>query len=233
MSFIEEIQNAAVDSNTDLATLLRKCKLLAARLGSQPLENWLLWESNGYPDEVEVPNYRIWPLEVKGQFFGPFGSEIQNVPIPLACLPERARDHYRNYKSRQSIASIEEMLRLNEGGILVVSTSDLAVTLGKKVYRNYNCVRAWAEFSIGHPIELLNAVRNRILDFAIAVWKESPTAGEQPGLSDKKIEPDRVTQIFYNIVYLGTAINSPIQQGGAHADMIQTASRRDDSKKDA
>lgn len=228
MSLIEDIQNAAVDSNTDLATLLRKCKLLAARLGSQPLEDWLLWESNGYPDEVEVPDYRIWPLELKGQFFGPFGSGIENAPIPLACLPERIRGHYRNYKSRLSVANIEEMLRQSEDGILVVSTGDLAVTLGRKVYRGQNCVRAWAEFGIGHAIELLNAVRNRILDFAIAIWKEAPTAGEQPEESDKKIEPSRVTQIFYTIV--GTAINSPIQQGGAHANMIQPVSySHDDS----
>ena len=157
MSLIEDIQNAAVDSNSDLATILRKCKLLAARLGSQPLEDWLLWELNGYPDEVEVPDYRIWHLEVKGHFFGPL-SEIQNAPIPLACLPERVRDHYRNYKCRQSVASIEEMLRKSEDGTLSVSTSDLAVTLGGKVYQGYNCVKAWAEFSIGHPIELLNEI---------------------------------------------------------------------------
>ena len=30
----EQIQSAAVDANGDIATLLRKCKLLAARLGS-------------------------------------------------------------------------------------------------------------------------------------------------------------------------------------------------------
>jgi hypothetical protein len=24
------------------------------------LEDWLVWESNGYPDNVEVPEYRVW-----------------------------------------------------------------------------------------------------------------------------------------------------------------------------
>jgi hypothetical protein len=57
MTLLEDIQNAAIDSQSDLGTLLRKCKLLAARLGSQPLEEFLLWESNGYPDDVEVPDY--------------------------------------------------------------------------------------------------------------------------------------------------------------------------------
>ena len=52
MSLLEDIQSAAVDSNSDLGTILRKCKLLAARLGSKTLENWLIYESNGYPLDV-------------------------------------------------------------------------------------------------------------------------------------------------------------------------------------
>jgi hypothetical protein len=39
MTLLQDIQNAAVDASSNLATLLRKCKLLAARLGSQQLED--------------------------------------------------------------------------------------------------------------------------------------------------------------------------------------------------
>lgn len=49
MTVLEEIQNEAVDSKSDLGALLRKCKVLAARLGSKQLQDWLIWESNGYP----------------------------------------------------------------------------------------------------------------------------------------------------------------------------------------
>ena len=97
MTILEDIQAAAVDANSDLGTILRKCKVLAARLGSVSLENWLLWEANGYPEDVAVPNYRIWPLDVKGYFSGPFGSGLQNAPIPSICLPEKARKYYEKY----------------------------------------------------------------------------------------------------------------------------------------
>ncbi len=205
MSLLEDIQNAAVDSKSDLGTLLRKCKLLAARLGSQPLEDWLIWESNGYPEDVDVPDYRIWPLEVKGHFAGPFGSGIQNAPIPSVSLPEKARDAYQNYKCRQSIDSIEEMLKRSDKGKLRVSTGDLAVALGTNVYEYQNCIQAWAEFSVGNLIELLNTVRNRILDFALAIWKEAPAAGNQTGKSEQEIESGRVTQIFNTTIYGGPA----------------------------
>src|SRR5262249_36822253 len=126
VALLEDIQNSAVDANSDLGTLLRKGKLLAARLGIKPLEGWLLWESNGYPDNVPVPEYRIWPLEVKGHFFGSFGSGLRNAPIPSALLPDQVRKSYQNYECRQSIASIEATLRAeNDGATVSVGTADL------------------------------------------------------------------------------------------------------------
>ena len=205
MTLLEEIQNSAVDANSDLGTILRKCKLLAARLGSRPLEDWLIWESNGYPDGIEVPDYRIWPLEVKGHFSGPFGSGLRNAPIPWACLPKGARMQYQRYQCRQSIASIEAVLEKGESGSLSVSTGDLALSLGAKVYQGQNCVQAWAEFSISNLVELLNSVRNRLLDFALAVWKEEPMAGEVGDNSTKSLESSKVTQIFNTTVYGGSA----------------------------
>jgi len=205
MTLIEEIQKEAVDSKSDLGTLLRKCKLLAARLGSSPLEDWLLWKSNGYPDSVDVPSYRIWSLELRGHFAGPFGSGIRNAPIPWMCLPEKTRHAYKNYRCRQSITSIEEILKKTNKGILHVSTGDLAVALGTNVYESQNCIQAWAECGVSNLIEVLNTVRNRILDFALAVWKEAPTAGEGNWRISPDIEPARVTQIFNTTVYGGAA----------------------------
>jgi hypothetical protein len=216
MSLLEEIQKEAVDSKSDLGALLRKCKVLAARLGSQPLEDWLIWESNGYPDEIDVPDYRIWPLELKGHFSGPFGSGMRNAPIPMMCLPEKVRVKYQNYKCRQSIASIEQIIKGEHKGTLHVPTGDLAVVLGSNVYDGQNCLQALAEFGAGHLLELLNAVRNRILDFSLAIWKENPNAGESSMQSDKNIEPARVSQIFNTTVYggaatlVGNATDSPI-----------------------
>lgn len=205
MSILKEIQTAAVDGKSDLGMLLRKCKVLAARLDSELLENWLLWESNGYPEDVEVPDYRVWELQLKGHFFGPFGSGIQNAPIPLVCVPEEARKHYERYECRQSIASVEAALK-TDSATLQVSTGDLAVMLGTRVYQGQNCVQVWAEFGAGHLVELLNSVRNRILDFSLAIGKVDPIAGEESGgPSNSPLKPSKITQIFKTTVYGGSA----------------------------
>lgn len=214
-TLLEDIQAAAIDGNSDLAAVLRRCKVLAARLGSAPLEDWVLWESNGYPEQSSVPAYRIWPLQVKGTFFGPFGSGMQNVPIPLACIPDDVRRSYEAYECRQSIASLETAMKSGQT-TFSVSTADLALALGTDVYENQNCVKAWAEFSAGHVVEILNTVRNRVLDFALAIWKEAPRAGE---LDENRLEPAHVTQIFYTTVgeggvatVVGSALHSSIGQ---------------------
>jgi len=202
---IEDIQNSAVDANSDLGTLLRKCKLRAARLGSQLLEDWLIWESNGYPDNIPVPAYRVWPLEIRGNFAGALGSSLTNVTIPYACLPEKARRTYENYECRYSIAAIEEMVSKAINDTLYVGTSDLMLFLSQKVFRDMTCLQASASFGTSILIELLNTVRNRILDFALAVWKEAPNAGELGNGPSAKLESTRVTQIFNTTVYGGSA----------------------------
>lgn len=208
MTLLEDIQSAAVDQNSDLGTILRKCKLLAARLDSKALENWITYESNGYPKNIEVPSYRMWPLEVKGNFSGPYGSELRNVSIPLNFLPENARDSYRNYQCRQSIASLVAIVdkdKNSDDGIIQVEAAGLAIILGRNVYKYQNCIAAWGEIGIGHIIDLLNAVRNRILDFALAVSKQYPEAGELNKMADHNISQSTITQIFYTTVHGGSA----------------------------
>ena len=205
MSLLEEIQNAAIDASNDLGTVLRKCKLLAARLGSQQLEDWLIWESNGYPEEVPVPEYRVWSLEVKGHFAGAFGSGLRDAPVPLRLLPENVWKSYNEYKCRLSIATVESTLEKNKSGRIHITTGDLSSDLGENVYEGMNCLQCWAEFSTTNLIELLNAVRNRVLDFSLAVGKEHPNAGETNPNAPESPSSDKITQIFNMTIHGGTA----------------------------
>ena len=59
MSLLYEIQESIVQSDTDIGPVLLKLRLLAARLGSVSLEEWVKYESEGYQSNIEVPPYRI------------------------------------------------------------------------------------------------------------------------------------------------------------------------------
>ena len=206
MILLEQLQEAAVDPNSDLGEVLRRCKVLAARLRIPPLEDWLLWESNGYPDDVDLPDYRVWPIAVKGHFSGPFGSTIRNAAIQTICIPEEYREAATRFECRQSVATVSAMiehLERVERDTIRVAMGDLAVILGNNVFTGYNCLQAWGEFSTPCVIEVLNSVRNRILDFVLAIWREYDAVGNtgnSPG-----IDPQKATQIFYTTVYGGAA----------------------------
>jgi hypothetical protein len=72
VTLLEEIIEGASGKAVDLPTLLRRCKVLAARLESKPAEDWLEFELDGYPVHVAVPRYRVLPMQLKGNFMGEF-----------------------------------------------------------------------------------------------------------------------------------------------------------------
>jgi hypothetical protein len=59
MSLLREIQEDAIDSGVSIEDLLRKCMLLAARLGNEEFKKWINQELNGYSTKEELPKYRI------------------------------------------------------------------------------------------------------------------------------------------------------------------------------
>ena len=54
MSLLREIQDSAVDAREPIGALLRKCKILAVRLGSSEFKSWVENELNGYPEKSEI-----------------------------------------------------------------------------------------------------------------------------------------------------------------------------------
>jgi hypothetical protein len=110
------------------------------------------------------------------------------------------------WQCRQSISSLEAAIQSGETSFQL-STGDLSLILGGDVYQGQHCVKVWAEFGAGNVVEVLNSVRNRILDFAIAIWKESPTAGESSSTGVRDIESAHVSHIFQTIVYDGGFAN--------------------------
>jgi len=213
---LDDIQNAAIDDSSDLGTVLRKCKVLAATLDNRPLEQWLLLEANGYPPQAELPDYRLIPITLRGRFQSATHSGNALV-IPPACLPKETRDELFPYRSRQSITVIQSLAAKDDsGGSVAVPYSNLPLIVQGKAYPGMNCYEAWGEVSSFSLTEIVNTVRNRVLDFVLALKKELPDMGVNS--SDKEIATlpaERVTQIFLTVSgdyanVVGNAVHSPV-----------------------
>ena len=58
MSLLRDIQNELAAPSTDVTNVLRKCKILAAQLGSEEFARWIDLELDWYPESQPTPEYR-------------------------------------------------------------------------------------------------------------------------------------------------------------------------------
>lgn len=196
MSLLRDIQNAAIDASIPLTTLLRKCKVLAARLGNSEFKQWIDNELNGYDSKDSLPAYRILRVNSKGHFSGPFQSGLRNADIPLSCIPEKFRDNLTYSYLMEPIAALESLVSSAEGGTAQEPWNpDLVAYVGQDIYEGMNCMQAWKVIPINRIVAALDTVRTRVLNFVIEIEAEAPEAGEAPANSSP-LPQERVHQIF-------------------------------------
>lgn len=206
MSILREIQSAAIDANADVIVLLRKCKVLAARLGNSDFKNWVEHELNGYPSKDELPEYRVLNVQSRGNFSGPFGSGFQSVQIPPRCLPKKWRDFLSTTYLTGSISEYNAIIKNvpDENDTLIMPwPADLLPET--KVFRDMFCYAAWREIPPSSIVSLVDTVKNKILDFVLKIEEIDPEAGDDSSDS-KALSQDDVKQVF-NISIMGDVAN--------------------------
>ncbi|MFZ5188042.1 hypothetical protein [Enterobacter hormaechei] len=212
MSLLHQIQESVVQDGSSLGPILLKLRLLAARLGSNDLEEWVKHESEGYPQDAVLPDYRIVGVTYKGTFSGPFGSGIKNAPIPPILIKTFTNDSWNNYSVRESIAAVDELVKVStKGGSLGINASNLILLLQGKIYKGYACNDISGDISVVSLSEISQAVRNRVLELTIEFEKSIPSAahitfGTQGMDKDNASKAQQITQqIIYGNV--GNAIS--------------------------
>ncbi|HVU37447.1 MAG TPA: hypothetical protein VHC95_03875 [Opitutales bacterium] len=201
MSLLQEIQNAAIDGSSDIETVLRKCRLLAARLKHEDFKNWVQWELDGYPDDVDLPDYREFHGQCYGHFSGPFGSGIKNAQIPESCIPNTIKDILTMRKFRGGIGSLAYLVNgHSENSLRSPWPADAYPLFHNRVYERMVLIQAWVDIPKNVIVGMVSTVRNRILNFAIEIEASNPDAGEA-SLGSVPVPEAKVTQIFNTNIY--------------------------------
>ena len=199
MGLLEEIQDGATESSSDLTTVLRKCLRLAYKLAHDPFRQWVEHELNGYPEDADLPDYRKVATQSYGHFYGTFQSIHKNRPIPSYALPEDYREMATTLDLRQGIAYYASLA--DDGSLKAHWDSDAVLMVQDKILQGYTLGHAWRAFGPGTFTVLLDIVRNRVLDFAIQIEMENPDADAAPS-ERGPIAQETVTNI-YNTTILG------------------------------
>jgi len=202
MSLLRDIQDAAIDQSIDVTFLLRKCKVLAARLGNEEFNKWVDDELNGYKIIEDLPDYRILSVESKGHFSGYAGRSLRNANIPLSCIDKKFRKVLEKSYGMQPISAYVDLLANSEGGGSFQDPwpNDIIALVGRDIYQHMNCLGAWKVIPRGSVVALVDAVRNSILNFVLQIEAEAPNAGEALP-NTPPLPQSRVTQVFHTHIY--------------------------------
>ena len=231
MSLLHEIQVSAIESDQSVAPILLKLRLLAARLGSGSLEEWVKYELAGYPKGVELPDYRRISVSYRATFSGPFGSGIKNAPIPGYLITQYAGKKWTNHDCRQSVAAIDALIKNSpEDGALQINASDLILLLQGKVYEDYACNSVVGIVSRVALVEIQHAVRTRVLELTLELEKSVPVAAEvsleKTGKSDMG-SAEKVTQIYNQTIHGDVGNLTSVSSYGAGANLSVTIGKGD------
>jgi hypothetical protein len=169
MSLLRQIQDAAIDSSVDLPTLLRKCKVLAVRLGNDDLKRWIDSELSGYTQKDKLPEYRVLKVNSKGHFSGSFGSGLRNADIPLSCIDKDLRESLGHTYLMQPIAAIASLVKSESGTLQEPWNPDVVAHFGQKIYEQMHCMQAWKVIPASSLVAALDTVRTRVLNFVLEI----------------------------------------------------------------
>lgn len=195
MTLLQEIQHDAVSSDVPLATVLRKCKILASRLGHQAFKNWVEQELNGY-NGSELPEYRRVPADSLGTFTNGH-MKLSNAPITTYGISKEIADWMKEATFGQGVGELESLVDGNGNWISSPWPSNLLPLLNGRVFEGCQCLQAERRISVSSVRGILDTVRNKVLSFALEIETEAPDAGSSPTRPESPPVPlEKVSQVF-------------------------------------
>lgn len=175
MGLLHEIQMALMDTESELAPIFLKVRFLAAKLGSDELADWIRHESEGYPVDVPVPDYRKLPLSFMGRFN--HGLYIADNPIPTQLIAHYVNKDVTIYEMRDSIAAVDSFSKSKEGD-LGIDRTELALALQGKVFGDSGIMSIRANISTTQMKAIRHQVRSRLLDVMLKIEQAAPAAAK-------------------------------------------------------
>ncbi|MGF0031649.1 hypothetical protein ACQRBN_01615 [Bariatricus sp. SGI.154] len=214
MSIVIELQKAAIDSNSDILSLLRKAYLIARKLEISDFQEWISSELNGYEDYDKIPDYRMITGSLKG--WNPYHGWI-----PVVIPDSSTEDAFHTRKLFDSIPSLVNII--NETDNNVLSYSFDGKTLETLCRMTGHASNYTLQFSKNAIVNIVEQVKNKILEWALLL-EENGILGE--GLQFTAEEKEKVYNIPQIVNYVsnfyGDVRESQVQQGTT--DSVQNRS---------
>lgn len=216
---------------TDVSPVLLRLRLLASRIGSDLLEEWVRHESEGYPEGVEVPEYRKTGIHYTGTF-ATATQLLKNTPIPPHIVERVAGKQWVEHFLREPLAEIEHLIHRRDkdpkGKLVLAGSANLIPLLQDEVYPGAACHSIEGNIPENAFVTVQSVVRSKIMDLTLRFEAE---AQHDPKQLDTTSSPDaynRITgSVFYGNVMIGSNVSGHVTQTvpPGNEDSLATAFR--------
>jgi AbiTii len=201
---LDEIIKSAIDDNTGLPSLLRKCLLLAHELKNDKLKAWAEYELNGYPNEASLPSYREVLIRALGNFVGPAGSSLKNAQLAVTNMDDDHRHWAERSPLMQPIAAYDtgKDAEGKPNGGRMPWPPELVAIYATKFYQGMRMISAEQQIPGTVFVSVMDTVRTKILQLALELKDEIGDAEASGG----ELHGGRVDQSVVNHIYNGNVV---------------------------
>ena len=220
MKLVREIRDGVVDQSVSLSAILRKAKILAASLRNDEFRKWVDSELNGYEGDVELPSYRKLNSPVLANFSGTFGRSVSGYQLPVALLPQEFKKMAEAVLLGNPIKEIESLSAEGKEGLRHPWPTEAVMLLRDdfQLSGGYMMVEIYQPVGKAQLDGILDAVRNRLLDFLLGLQEIDPKVLDSEEAIGR-IPEDTVSQIFnvtihgsHNVMASGSGIEQHVTQ---------------------
>lgn len=201
MKLISDIINELVDTEKTIGSPLLKTKVLAHRVGSYELLEWVNKELEGYHDDDELPKYR----QGLGSIIGTFTNgnrQYTNQPLPIGKLDSSTLNNLEIFKFQQGITSLESLVdsrKYADSDRIYTSLHPEVIYLINEYIRDlgnpyFQLVNAKSVISINVAVNVISVIRTKLLDFMLKIDDDFGSLTEIEELKDKVKEIDKIMQ---------------------------------------
>jgi len=148
---------------------------------------WVNYELAGYPDDADIPPYRIVSSQPHGHLTS-FTWQVQDWVLPTGQLTPEQKKVVRETKITSAIGTIQQhvhMYREKGQGLVRQLPPELIPAFQKVLEKGVNIMSIWCTVNMADVEAIVVQVRSRLLDFCLELQGVVGVAAEPQQLQEK------------------------------------------------
>lgn len=216
---IKKIIQQLASEEISVTKALSLSKLVAVKIENDDFKAWLNYELLEYPSgsEEKMPEYRIFPIDVKGDVSDRFGNISYDVNLNLKKLSDKVEIDLNKHYERSSIEAIERLVKDPKSDYVINPLHPEMVRMLSSSIDSpgYTLINAYREYPIAYLNNILNQVKQKLLDTLLKLEEEFPNMED---FNESSKENKNKVQ---NIVNYNVFGGNPISNFGVGEKVIQ------------